>query len=504
MQRVRANFGACFPTPVLVLLACGTFVNATIVAAQSPGRFVQTSSMRSARSGHTATLLPNGQVLIAGGALHLRQQFGAGVVLASAEVYDSDAGTFDAAATMTTARRSHTATLLPDDRVLIVGGYGDGGAPLASAELFDLATGTFSATGSLLTARGGHTAILLPTGAVLVIGGYGTRGFPDVAPAELYDPPSGTFKAAGPYVGRGGCDFCAPSVLLHDGSVLFSGQQPAQRYDPVSNSFSPSGAMSTELSAAATLMNGQVLFAGGAPLGRSANAELYNPATHTFVRTGDMTSRRVWHTLISMPDGMVLAAGGETDSCSANACLFAGSVDTAELYNPSAEAFVPIGKMVIARGGHTATLLGDGRVLIAGGTSYGGIGIFSGSLDSAELYTPDTAMQAPRLVSVSGDGRGQGAIFHAGTTYAATPDDPAAAGEEIDITCTGLSDSVFAPRVAIGGRIASVVSITRTHNLAGVSQVRVRVPRGIASGPAIPVRLFHMDRPTNAVTIAVR
>jgi uncharacterized protein (TIGR03437 family) len=113
-------------------------------------------------------------------------------------------------------------------------------------------------------------------------------------------------------------------------------------------------------------------------------------------------------------------------------------------------------------------------------------------------------MQAPRLVSVSGDGRGQGAIFHAGTTHAATPDDPAAAGEEIDITCIGLSDSVFAPRVAIGGRIASVVSISRTHNRAGVSQVRVRVPRGIASGPGMLVRLFHMDRPTNAVTIAVR
>ena len=89
---------------------------------------------------------------------------------------------------MTTARRMHTATLLPDDRVLIVGGYGEEGTALASAELFDLATGTFSATGSLITARAGHTAILLPTGAVLVIGGYGTRAYPNVAPAELYDP----------------------------------------------------------------------------------------------------------------------------------------------------------------------------------------------------------------------------------------------------------------------------------------------------------------------------
>src|SRR5262245_12154053 len=255
--------------------------------------------MDSSRTGHTATLLPNGQLLIAGGASYRQQQFGAGVVLASVEMYDSAAGSFRAVASMTNARRSHTATLLPDDRVLIVGGYGEGGAALASAELFDLSTGTFRPTGSLMTARGGHTTILLPTGAVLVIGGYGTFAYPDVAPAELYDPATGTFKPAGTYVGRGGCDFCAPSVLLHDGTVLFPGQYPAQLYDPLSDSFSPSGTMSLELSAAATLTNGDVLVAGGESLGRSANADVYNPATHTFVRTADMTSRRVWHTLSS-------------------------------------------------------------------------------------------------------------------------------------------------------------------------------------------------------------
>jgi hypothetical protein len=85
----------------------------------------------------------------------------------------------------------HTATLLPDDRILIVGGYGAGGA-LASAEFFDPVTGTFSATGNLITARGGHPAILLSTGKVLILGGYGSNTYPNVAPAELYDPASGT------------------------------------------------------------------------------------------------------------------------------------------------------------------------------------------------------------------------------------------------------------------------------------------------------------------------
>jgi hypothetical protein len=262
--------------------------------------------------------------------------------------------------------------------------------------------------------------------------------------------------------------------------------------------------MNTELSAAATLASGQVLFAGGEPLGRTANAQLYNPATYTFAPTADMTSPRVWHTLTSLPGGTVLAAGGETDSCGANACVFAGSVASAELYNPSAGTFVPTGNMAIARSGHTATVIGDGRVLITGGVSYGGIGIFRGSLASAELYTPVALIPAPALVSLSGDGRGQGAIFHAGTRHLATLDDPATTDEEIDIVCTGLADSVFAPQLAIGGRIAALLSITRAPDRPGVNQVRVRVPRGIAAGAAVPVRLFHMDRPSNDVTIAVR
>jgi hypothetical protein len=497
MQRVAESATASLPARLLVPLVCAAFAAAATVTAQSPGTFSRTGEMAAARSLHSATLLSNGHVLIAGG--------GSDSVLDRAEIYDPVAGTFRAVGVMTTARRVHTATLLPDERVLIVGGYGGGGTALDSAELFDPATGTFTATGSLITARGGHTAMLLPTGMVLVLGGYGTRAYPNVAPAELYDPATGSFKAAGAYVGRSGCDFCAPAILLHDGSVLFPGQYPAQLYDPSTDSFSANGMMLFDQSTAAILRSGQVLFAGGEALGRLANAELYDPTSRTFARTGDMTSRRVWHTLTSLPDGLVLAAGGETDSCSGNSCVFAGSVASAELYDPGTGAFVPAGSMAFARSTHTATLLGDGRVLLAGGVSYGGIGIFHGSLASAELYTPARLLPAPAIVALPGDGRGQGAIFHAGTTHVAAPDDPATADAIVDVYCTGLTEkSAIVPRVVIGRRIAAVLSVSKAVDMDGATLLRVRVPRGIASAHAVSVRLIHLDRPSNEVTMAVQ
>ena len=486
------------PARVLLVLVAG-FVGATALAtAQTGGTFAPTGNMTAPRSQHSATLLPDGRVLIAGGGS------GNASILTSAETYDPATGTFRATGPMTAARRMHTATLLPDDKVLIVGGYGAGGV-LASAELFDPRTGTFTPTGSLTTARGGHTAILLATGKVLIVGGYGWNTYPDIAPAELYDPVTATFASAGNYVGRGGCDFCAPSVLLADGGVLFPGQYPAQLYNPASDVFSPIGMMAHEESTAAVLMNGQVLFAGGETVGRMADAELYDPASRTFAPTRSMAAPRVWHSLTLLPNGMVLAAGGETDTCSASGCWFAGSVSTAELYDPAAGAFVATPTMIAARETHTATVLKDGRVLLAGGVSYGGIGIFGGSLASAELYSPATPLAAPVLGSVSGDGQGQGAIFHAGTRQLATGDDPALVGDSVDIYCTGLSTGgVLPPQVAIGGRMAALLAVGAVPVAPGVTQVRVRIPTGITPGPAVRVRLTYLDRPSNEVTIGVR
>jgi hypothetical protein len=150
-------------------------------------------------------------------------------------------GTFTLTGNMSAARSQHTATLLPNGKVLIAGGVQSSrGSPLivATTELYDPDTGTFTPTGDMTTPRGWPTAILLSTGKVLVVGN-GTS-------AELYDPASGTFTATGEYVGRGGCDFCAPATLLADGTVLFPGQYPAQIYDPVRNTFRVAGMMVSE------------------------------------------------------------------------------------------------------------------------------------------------------------------------------------------------------------------------------------------------------------------
>jgi hypothetical protein len=390
-----------------------------------------------------------------------------------------------------------------------VGGYGGDtsgwGSALASAELYDPSSDRFTATGNLTTARGGHTALLLPSGKVLIVGGYDVGTYPNVAPAELYDPDFGTFAAAGTYVGRGGCDFCAPSTLLADGTVLFPGQYPAQIYEPRTNVFRRTGSLIDDHSADTLLLNGKVLFAGGeSDFGRSATAELYDTATGAFSTTGRMAWRRGWHTLTLLPTGLVLATGGETDSCGGVGCSFAGTVRNAELYDPSSGTFRPAGDMTAAREGHTATLLDDGRVLIAGGVAYGGIGIFFGSLSSAELYRPDVLAPPPTLLALARDRHGQGVILHAGTSYVAARDDPAAADDEVDILCTGLRPSgVIPPQVTIGGRLAEIVSFGDAPGFAGTNAVRVRVPRGLTGGSVV-VRLTYLTRSSKPVTMAVK
>ena len=362
------------------------FVYTSSAAAQT-GTFTATSNMTTPRTYHTATLLPNGKVLIAGGTdLNNR-------ALASAELFDPEMGTFSVTGNMTFPRVGASATLLADGRVLIAGGVPDGA--LAVAELYDPSTGTFAATGTMVRPQAGNTSTLLNSGKVLISGTCRDSFYVDADAEgdrpELYDPVTGTFSAAGerPKNPR----WCSgPVILLANGKVLVSGT--AELYDPATDRFSPTGPRMTigfYESTATLLTNGNVLVAGGTgDFGTSYNGEIYDPSKEQFTLAGNMGSARAAHTATLLRDGTILVAGGFTFSFIGDAVS-----GTAELYNPATATFISVGDMTSSRPhGHTATLLMDGRVLIAGG--------HTGS-PSAELYVPPVLIPASIVTALRFD-----------------------------------------------------------------------------------------------------
>lgn len=318
--------------------------------------------LTTARRFHTATVLPNGKVLIAGGITQLLSE------LASAELYDPVTDTFTATGSLGVARGRHTATLLPNGKVLIAGGN----TSTATGELYDSATGTFAPTVALGTARYSHTATLLPNGKVLIAGGSDAVGN-ELATAGLYDPATGTFATTG-NLGTARTQYSA--TLLPNGKVLMVGGKTyavsAELYDPATGTFSVTGAPGTNRyqHTATLLPSGKVLIAGDLYGGLSA--QLYDPNTGTFTVTGSLGAARAQHTATLLPNGTVLIAGGTNGSA------------TGELYDPITGTFSVTGTLVTARSRHTANVLPNGRVLIAGGSNLAN----SAVLTSAELFDP--------------------------------------------------------------------------------------------------------------------
>jgi Galactose oxidase, central domain len=468
------------------------------------GTFTPTGNMTAPRFFHTATLLPNGKVLITGGdSICVLSCFPE----QRAELYDPATGTFTVTGSMSTAYPGGAA-LLPDGKVLITGQ--DITRTMASLEIYDPSTGNFTAAGKPATLTGASSATLLSDGRVLLIGIVGAF----VNGAEVYDPASGTFTPIANWPEQ---QSWSP-VALADGTVLLvrcgdcsasvSDETESERYDPATGAFSATGSIGyfDDLPRPTLLPNGNVLFTGGnTDFGNDSRAELYDPATGTFASTGSMSTARNYHSATLLPDGTVVVAGGMGQSGSTQPPLA-----SAEIYDPAPSGFSTTGSLASPRYGHTATLLNNGQVLITGGSATAGgnsqpVGSSISGLSSAELYTPAVLVPAPVLFSISGDGRGQGAIWHAATGQLVSVAAPATAGEILSMYATGLMEGgVIPPQVAVGGRLAQIQFFGDAPGYPGYYQVNFQVPAGVAAGSTVPVRLTYLGRSSNRVTMGVQ
>ncbi len=313
-------------------LLCSSYAKAS-----KAGTFTTVGSMTSARSLHTATLLSDGRVLVVGGV-------GAGgdspPVLGTAELYSPTNKKFKPTTSMSTPRLAAAAVRLRDGRVLVVGGENSSHIGVNSAEIYNPKTGQWALTPPMNYARLNPTATLLKNGKVLVVGGYSVDSYCcALSSAELFDPKTGTFSTTG-FMAVARRNHTA--TLLKDGRVLVAGG-----YNGLDGNVDGTGNLN-------------------AP-------EIYDPVTGTFSSTGTMSSARRFPTATMLLNGKVLIAGGYDGS---NAVL-----SSTGSYNSRKGAFVSEGNMHIPRGRHTATLLPNGKVLIAGG--YDGAGT---AFASAELY----------------------------------------------------------------------------------------------------------------------
>jgi N-acetylneuraminic acid mutarotase/uncharacterized protein YjdB len=427
----------------------------TVTAAPTlTGSFVYTGSSTTGRFAHTATLLDNGAVLVAGGSNGLN------IALANTELYSLTAGTFTNSGSLNTARYAHTATLLNNGTVLIAGGANSTG-PLASAEIYNPATGTLTATGSMITARQNHTATLLDNGMVLVAGGNDS-GY--LASAELYNPATGTFTATG---SLSTARELHTATLLSNGMVLVAGGDndgnalsSAELYNPTSGTFTLTGGMNIARTThtAVLLNNGKVLIAGGEESNDVlGSAELYDPNSGTFALTGSMTSTREFHTATLLNNGTVLIAGGKSNPATEDVLA------SAEVYDPVAGTFAATGSLTTARYYHTATLLDNGGVLFVGGETFENDDSELVALASAELYTP-ISLTPPGLASI-----------------AVTPANPSIS--------SGASQSFIATGTFTGGSTEHLASVTWSSSNSFVATVGndtgdVAAATGIGGGTA--------------------
>jgi N-acetylneuraminic acid mutarotase len=369
----------------LIVIAAVLVLAMNGVAFAASGTWASAASVHTPRDGHTATLLPNGNVVVAGGEDNNQ-------ALASTEVYSSLTGSWTVSGSLNTARSNASAILLPSGSILVAGGCISNclGATTASAELYNSVSGKWSYTGTMVKARTYFGMVLLPGGKVLVAGGctgLNANGCSGVSSAaEIYNPATGKWASTGAMTAARGN---LTATLLPNGQVLVAGGidpagnplGTAELYNPATGKWTMTGKMITarDEHTATLLSTGNVLVAGGEnAAGVTTNkTELYNPSTGKWTASGNVNTSRLEHTATMLMNGNVLITGGNNVTANTTTVLA-----SAEIYNHSTGVWSKTGSLNNARVGHSATLLISGKVLAASGSDA------NNDLTSCEIYTP--------------------------------------------------------------------------------------------------------------------
>lgn len=320
--------------------------------------------MVESRRGHSATLLANGKLLIAGGESDSSS--------ISAELYDPATGTWSSAGVIPNRHAGHATAVLQDGRVLIAGGVGSGPA-VGFVEIYNPVTNQWSAARSMSLEVHGLTATTLQNGKVLVTGGNGGLG-PIYTNTSQYDPATNTWSAAAPL---GSARAYHTATLLADGKVLVAGgfksigtaaqteiAATAELYDPAANSWTPLASMShARYGHRATLLaDGRLLVTGGFDATNVQGAEIYDPASNSWSPAGTMLHPRLWNSAVLLSNGNVMVAGGLIDASGE-------ATDSVEIYDTLTNSWSAGAAMSMPRASHTATRLGNNAVLIVGGSN---------------------------------------------------------------------------------------------------------------------------------------
>ncbi len=333
---------------VVFLCGCGVDETGSPLGSVSPRSFLAVGPMVEPRRDHTATLLSDGTVLLAGG-IHVVTA-GVEEPLTSAEVFDPVTGRFRQTGSLPDGRSGHVAALLNNGKVLIAGGGRQ------SLVLYDRESGSFAGSTAGSRIQRPRSATALPDGRVLLLGDL-------TFTAELYDPAKDEIVKT---LNVGTRRIQQTATLLNNGYVLIAGgaRGLTERFDPDTDLFSAPGGASLQVvrfgHTATLLDDGRVLLAGGsAEFGAGvyspvSSTEIFDPDLPSFGDPGSMQTPRFGHSATRLRDGKVLIVGG--------------AAADAEIYDPDTRGFQFVGgDPGRIRSGATSTLLNDGRVLVAGG-----------------------------------------------------------------------------------------------------------------------------------------